>query len=131
METNTSFDHPAGTGARQQTGARGEVLARGLLESLGHTVIEANWRCRFGEIDLITEGPDGVLHIVEVRTRSGSGFGTAAESVTPSKRSRLRRLASYWLADYKPRWARVSFDVVTVEFRGSAVPEIEHLEDVF
>lgn len=143
MDTDTYFESSPGTDAgpgaearpgpdgRRRTGIRGELLARELLESRGHTVIEANWRCRFGEIDLITRAPDAALHIVEVRTRSGTGYGTAADSVTPAKQRRLRTLATHWLAEYEPRWSRVSFDVVTVELSTTAVPRLEHLEDVF
>lgn len=76
------------TTARQGLGARGELLAAAELQRQGYTIRATNWRCRFGEIDLVGEDA-GVLAFVEVRTRRGAAFGTPEESVTPTKQARL------------------------------------------
>ena len=73
---------------RQRIGRRGEELARRHLEANGYHVLEANYRTREGEIDLVAE-QDGALVFVEVRTRTGTTIGTPEESVTPTKRAHL------------------------------------------
>jgi len=97
--------------SRGDVGRFGEELAAGLAEDLGLKVLSRNWRCSFGELDLVAAGPEGTLRFVEVRTRSGDEFGSPAESVTRSKAARLRRLASAWLAE---------------RVRGAGIPETVH-----
>ena len=70
------------TDTRQRVGRLGEDLARSHLESMGYTILEPNYRTRSGEVDLIAEF-EGVLIFVEVRTRTGSAFGSPEESLTP------------------------------------------------
>jgi uncharacterized protein (TIGR00252 family) len=69
-------------------GARAESLCAELMRAAGLRVLERNWRCRLGEIDLVAE-ERGMLVFAEVRMRSGPGFGGAGESVTAAKRQRL------------------------------------------
>jgi putative endonuclease len=78
-------------------GARAEDLCAGLLRAAGLVLIERNWRCRHGEIDLIAE-ERGTLVFAEVRMRSRPGFGGAGESVTAAKRQRLLAAARLYLA---------------------------------
>lgn len=81
----------------QARGRRAEEQAAAFLEAQGLTVIARNYRCRFGEIDLIAR--DGAaLVFVEVRMRSGSAFGGAAASITATKRDKLLRTARHYLA---------------------------------
>jgi putative endonuclease len=111
-------------------GARGEDLAVAHLTAAGLVVLDRNWRCRAGELDVVaTDG--ATLVVVEVKTRSGDGFGTPAESVTPRKLARLRRLAQLWLAEHRVGWVEVRFDVVAVLARPGCAPEVEHLRGVF
>ena len=94
------------------SGARAEDLCAGLLRAAGLRLLERNWRCRLGEIDLIAEeGPTVVF--AEVRMRSTAGFGGAAESVTAAKRARLIAAARLYLAR-RPE-AACRFDVFLVE----------------
>jgi putative endonuclease len=105
-----------------------EVAARHLTES-GLQILERNWRCDLGEIDIVAR--DGsVLVVCEVKTRRSSRFGTPAEAVTRSKTARLRRLAARWLADRRVRPAAIRIDVVSVfrPLRGPA--QVEHLRGV-
>ncbi|MEU7003099.1 YraN family protein [Nonomuraea sp. NPDC046570] len=100
--------------ARNELGRRGEQLAVDYLRAEGMHIIDRNWRCRLGEIDVIAEeGPR--LVIVEVKTRSGRTHGTALESVRPAKLARLRMLAAKWLAAQPRRFASVRVDVIALE----------------
>ena len=95
-------------------GAMGERVARRHLERNGYSVLEANYRTRGGEIDLVTER-DGVLVFVEVRTRRGGEFGLPEESITPSKRSHLVAAAQEYLQANGVEVADWRIDLVALE----------------
>lgn len=100
---------------RQSTtavGRAGEEAAAQFLISQGYRILHRNLRFRAGELDLVAE-EDGTLVFVEVKTRSGSSHGTAAEAVTPRKQGQLIRLASIYLAGIREE-RPCRFDVVTV-----------------
>lgn len=99
---------------RKALGALGEERARDFLKKKGHRILEANFRCREGEIDIISRDKD-CLVFVEVRTRSSSDFGTPEESVTPAKKRKLVSVALSYLQTHRnvPEFWR--FDVVAVE----------------
>ena len=78
-------------------GAAAEALAASYLTARGLTIVQRNYRCRGGEIDLIARDGE-VLVFVEVRLRRNRAFGTAAESITAAKRRRLRLAARHYLA---------------------------------
>ena len=102
------------TAARQRLGAQGEDQAAAWYEAAGYVVVVRNWRCRDGEIDLICRR-DGIVAIVEVKTRSSAAYGHPAEAVTLTKQRRLRRLASQWLASAgRDGWIQLRFDVVAI-----------------
>ena len=116
---------------RAELGALGEQLAVEHLGALGLTILTRNWRCRYGELDIIAADIDsGTVIFVEVKTRTGDGFGGLAEAVTPTKLRRLRRLASLWLAAQDRRWAALRIDVVGVRIGRRRTPEIMHLQAV-
>jgi putative endonuclease len=109
-------------GARQQIGAAGERLVAHWYERGGFEVIERNWRCAAGEIDLVCRrGP--LLVVCEVKTRRSDRFGSAAEAVTPVKQRRLRRLTAAYLAGPTRPVAvgEIRFDVATVTRAGVEV----------
>jgi putative endonuclease len=93
-------------------GARAEDLCAGLLRAAGLRILERNWSCRLGEIDLIAE-ERGMLVFAEVRMRSRPGFGGAGESMTAAKRQRLLAAARLYLARRPATPCR--FDVFLVE----------------
>jgi putative endonuclease len=100
---------------RAQLGALGEQLAVDHVESLGWRVLTRNWRCRWGELDVIAADPvERAVVFVEVKTRSGDGFGGVAQAVTPTKVRRLRRLAGLWLAAQSGSWSQIRIDVIGV-----------------
>ena len=96
-----------------------------MLRAAGLVLIERNWRCRHGEIDLIAE-ERGVLVFAEVRMRSGPGFGGAGESVTAAKRERLLAAARLYLARRRETLCR--FDVFLVD---GASASVQWIRDAF
>lgn len=119
------------TWTRAQIGALGEQLAVDHLTSIGLQILARNWRCRYGELDVIAADPaKGVVVFVEVKTRTSDRFGGVEQAVTPQKVRRLRRLAGLWLAAQDHRWAQVRIDVVGVRIGRTRTPEITHLEAV-
>ena len=116
---------------RAQLGALGEQLAVEHLTALGLTVLDRNWRCRYGELDVIAA--DSVTRtavFVEVKTRTSDHFGGVEQAVTPAKVRRLRRLAGLWLAGQDGGWAAVRIDVIGVRIGRQRTPEITHLRAV-
>ncbi|NUS94330.1 MAG: YraN family protein [Nocardia sp.] len=111
-------------------GAQGEELAARYLQAAGMEIICRNWRCRYGELDLVVRDA-GVTAFVEVKTRSGLGYGTPAEAVTYHKRQRIRRLALLWLTEQDGPWQRIRFDVIAILLSRTAEPVIDHLRAVF
>lgn len=102
-----------------ETGARAEALAASFLEARGLTIVERNWRCRFGEIDLVMQ--DGAtLVFVEVRLRRNTDYGGAAASVTHAKQKKLLAAARLYLAGLA-NMPPCRFDVVTLA--GDAVTD--------
>lgn len=98
---------------RTRQGAEAEQRAAAFLQGRGLSLLARNWRCRFGEIDLIfQEGP--TLVFVEVRARRSAGFGGAAESITAAKRARLARTAEAYLAKTGHR-GPCRFDAILIE----------------
>ena len=92
-------------------------------ESRGYEVLARNWRVREGELDLVV-ARDGVVAFCEVKSRSSDAFGQPFEAVTPTKQTRLRRLAARWLAADGRSWPVVRFDVASV-VRGRVAGVIE------
>lgn len=116
---------------RAEIGALGEQLATNHLTGLGWTIVGRNWRCRYGELDVIAVDPTtNTVVFVEVKTRTGDGFGGLAQAVTEQKARRLRRLAAMWLATQEQRWAAVRVDVIGVRIGRRRTPEISHLQGI-
>jgi putative endonuclease len=119
----------ARAGVANAVGAYGERLAARYLVESGLRILDRNWRCDQGEIDIVAM--DGTcLVIVEVKTRRTLAFGAPVEAVTAVKAARLRRLAACWFAEHRSRTdpvADIRIDVIGV-FRPSRGPvQIEHL----
>jgi putative endonuclease len=111
-------------------GQYGEDLAVRHLTEAGLAILDRNWRCKAGEIDILAREGD-VLVVCEVKTRSGPGFGSPLEAVTALKARRLRRLAALWLSERQLSIPEVRFDVVAVIRRPSCVPTVEHIRGIF
>lgn len=115
---------------RQQLGKRGEDLAKRHLERSGYSILQANYRAKAGEIDLVAE-KGGVLVFVEVRARTGDALGSPEESITPQKRSHLVAAAQEYLQVNQAEGREWRIDLVAVEFnRGGRLERLELLENV-
>jgi putative endonuclease len=108
-----------------QIGARAETGATSALEGAGFRIVERNYRCKAGELDIIARDGD-VLAFVEVRSRKDGEHGHAAEMVTVAKRRQVARIAAHYLALKRPEIDRVRFDVVAITGR-----EIEIIKDAW
>jgi putative endonuclease len=116
---------------RAELGALGEQLAVDHLTSLGLRVLARNWRCRYGELDVIAaDEASRTVVFVEVKTRTTDQFGGVSQAVTPAKVRRLRRLAGLWLAAQQGGWAAIRIDVIGVRIGRTPAPEITHLQGV-
>ncbi len=99
------------------------------LTRRGYRLVERNYRTRRGEIDLILRKRDTLI-FVEVKLRRSLDFGDPLEAVTPHKQHTLRRLAEYYLADRKPDFDTLRFDVVGILSSRDGL-RIDHIEDAF
>ncbi|ADD69173.1 protein of unknown function UPF0102 [Denitrovibrio acetiphilus DSM 12809] len=93
-------------------GKKGEKKAACFLEKQGYAIVEMNYRCKFGEIDIIAE-KNGVLIFVEVKTRSTDKFGLGYESVTLSKQQKLFKTAQHYMVENGEMPAQ--FDVISID----------------
>ncbi|HSF97433.1 MAG TPA: YraN family protein [Ornithinibacter sp.] len=105
-----------------------EIAVRYLLDS-GMDVVERNWRCEHGEVDVVAVDGD-YLVICEVKTRRSLAFGEPVEAVTRAKAARLRRLAAAYVRGHETGWARVRIDVLGILFRAGEPPVVRHVRGV-
>lgn len=110
------------------TGKSGEALAAGYLLQKGFTLLAANWRYSYYEIDIIAS-LDGVLHFIEVKTRRTSKYGFPEESVDRRKLERLMLAAEEYLY-LNPGWKRIQYDVLSIVLAINASPAYFFIEDV-
>ena len=114
---------------REALGAYGEQVAARHLCASGMVVLDRNWRCELGEIDLVAR--DGnTLVVCEVKTRRGLDYGSPLEAVTARKAARLRRLAVRWVADHALHPSEIRVDVIGVLRRPQGPALVEHLRGV-
>lgn len=116
-------------GRRIALGRLGEDLAAEHLRACGLAILERNWRCAAGELDIVAR-ESGTLVVCEVKTRTSVAFGHPLAAVTAVKLRRMRRLAAEWLSVRGIRAASVRFDVVGVLLPAGGTPTIEHLRGV-
>jgi putative endonuclease len=110
-------------------GAYGERVAAQRLVDDGMVLVDRNWRCDLGEIDLVLRDGD-VLVFCEVKTRTSAAYGHPLEAVTPAKGERLRQLALRWLEAHEVRPDGVRIDVVGVLLAERGAATVEHLRGV-
>jgi putative endonuclease len=116
---------------RRALGVAGENAVAEWYARAGYAIVDRNWRCREGELDLVVARA-GTIVFCEVKTRRGAAFGAPFEAVTFAKQRRLRTLALQWLAAHpEHRAPTLRFDVASVvAVRGSA-PAIDVIEAAF
>jgi putative endonuclease len=121
------------TDSKQQLGVRGEDLACAELERQGMQVLERNWRCRLGEIDIVAaEVGDAGLTLVfcEVKCRSGLGFGHPLEAITFAKMRTLRQLAAVWMREHHLKASSIRLDAIGVVLVSGQPASLTHVRAV-
>ncbi len=114
---------------RRLLGQRGETIAARHLTQRGLVLLDRNWRCEFGEIDLVLRDGE-VLVICEVKTRTSTAYGSPLEAVNQAKADRLKRLAFRWLREHDCHPSDVRVDVVGVLVPPGRPVEVEHVEGI-
>jgi putative endonuclease len=115
--------------AKDVLGKEGEQAAVDYLKGCGFRILDRNWRCADGELDIVA-AERRVLVVCEVKTRSGTGYGTPLEAVGKAKQQRLRRLAVAWLNAYGIRFDQIRIDVIGLVRAGDGGFTIEHVRGV-
>lgn len=115
-------------GQKRRLGHWGETQAAAYLTAQGCTIVERNWRCAAGEVDLVVQEGD-VLAFVEVRTRRSDRFGTPEDSITARKLAHMVAVAENYV--YERGWSGAwRLDVVTIRAKGTGSPTIEWYKNV-
>jgi putative endonuclease len=110
-------------------GKDGEQAAVDYLEGCGFRILDRNWRCAEGEIDIVAVERHTFV-VCEVKTRSGTRYGTPLEAVGRAKRNRLRKLAIRWLTAHGVRFDQIRVDVVGLLYEGTGGFTIQHIRGV-
>lgn len=113
---------------RQSVGRRGEELAAAFLATKGFTIIDRNWRSRYGEIDLIVKR-EREIRFVEVKTRLTKQYGHPEEAVTPTKIRHLHTAVQLWLARH-PIPLSYGLDVVAIYIDPTGKVHLEWIEGI-
>nr|WP_241734980.1 YraN family protein [Paenibacillus alvei] len=120
---------------RRARGAEAEQLAIAYLERLNYLIVDVNWRCKSGEIDIVAKDGD-IWVFVEVRSRTeGLRYGGAAEAIDWRKQRKVRAVATAYMHRYRLDEVHVRFDAVAVTYSSSsqsgAIPKIELFQGAF
>ena len=113
-------------GAKQRTGAFGELKTAEFVTARGDEILDRNWRIKEGEIDLITLSSDGIFHFIEVKTRSSLAFGHPFEAINRDKAHRMQRLALGWLATHRCLGCEYAIDVVAILIASDGAHTLEY-----
>lgn len=112
-----------------ETGKKGEALARRYLEALDWKILEENWRTGRAEIDLIAMDGE-VLVFVEVKTRRTTTYGAPEEGVSERKMDLMAQAAGIYMEQIGHDW-EIRFDVISIYWPAGGAPQINHLRDAF
>ena len=116
--------------AARDAGNRGEAETARYLRKQGYTLLASQWRCRFGELDLVARDRRGTLCFVEVKLRGAGAIALPREAVDRRKQARLRAAAAAWMAAYEID-APARFDVAEVYQEQNGALRVEYLEGAF
>jgi len=114
----------------KSAGKKGEDLACKFLKKDKYKILEKNYRCRQGEIDVIAEDRKGVLCFVEVKARSSEDFGLPIEAVTHRKQKKLLATAFIYLENNNIKSKDMRFDIVSVDLVNKEPKIIKNAFDV-
>jgi putative endonuclease len=111
-------------------GEMGESIAATFLKGAGFSIVERNFRCVCGELDIVAR--DGrTIVFVEVKCRNNQNYGPPQLAVTPFKQRQISKAALVWLSKRRLYDAEARFDVVAIVLHESDLPEIEHIRNAF
>ena len=116
--------------ARRKFGDRGEDRAVAFFELKGFTVIDRNWSCRVGEIDLVCK-KDRITHFIEVKTRRSKMYGNPEESITPAKLANLQRAVMVYMNQKQLSWENIQVDALAILAEPGKEPEYHYIEHIF
>ena len=120
------------TDSRKQTGDRGEEIAAAFLTARGFRILERNFRCKGGEVDIIIRDPgDKTLVFVEVKTRRDLTYGVPQLAVTPFKQRQISKAALTWIALHKQHDQNARFDVIAILLDAAGNHQVEHIINAF
>ena len=111
-------------------GNRGELVVSHLLKEKGYEILDKNYRCKIGEIDVIARR-NGRLAFIEVKTRTSGRFGMPQEAVDRKKQEKIFKRVQWYMKDKRLEGMLVAFDVVAVLWRDRQSPEIRLIQDAY
>ncbi len=114
---------------KQVLGEEGERIAEGYLKRKGYRLVERNYRCPVGELDLVVLD-HSVIVFVEVKTRTDDRFGAPLESVNPRKQQKMIKAALFFLNQHRLHHREARFDVVGISLKDQE-PVVEHIQNAF
>lgn len=117
------------TSHNQSVGALGERMAAEYLEHASIHVVDRNWRCTTGELDLVAID-HGTLVAIEVKTRYSGAYGSPLEAITHAKTRRLRRLLHEWRETHAAAPTSMRIDAIGITLSADAPPHIDHLRGI-
>ena len=113
-------------------GNQGEEIAANYLIARGYRILERNFRCKGGEVDIIARDPDDKsLIFIEVKARRGLGYGVPQLAVTPFKQRQISKAALTWLSKKRLHDSNALFDVIAILLHTDAAHGIEHIKNAF
>lgn len=116
----------------RSTGSRGEEIAVAFLTAHGYRIIERNFRCKGGELDIVARAPgDGSLVFVEVKARRDTSYGPPQLAVTPFKQRQISKAALTWLSQKRLHDSHSRFDVIAILLEDDGAHSIEHIVNAF
>ena len=128
----TKGSPPPDPGGNKGTGMLGEEVAAQFLTSHGYRILERNFRCKVGEVDIIARDPkDTTLVFVEVKTRRGLSYGVPQLAVTPFKQRQISKAALTWLGKNRLHDHNARFDVIAILLHTERPHSIEHIRNAF
>ena len=117
-------------GSNQRIGGQGEDLAVAFLARKGYTIVERNYRCKGGEVDLVARDGKTVV-FVEVKTRRSLSYGVPQLAVNHFKQRQIMKASLTWLSSHRSHDAPARFDVVAITLQNSGEAIIDHIQNAF
>jgi putative endonuclease len=128
----TGPDPPPASGGNKSTGELGEEVATNFLIARGFRILERNFRCKGGEVDIIARDPgDKGLVFIEVKARRGLSYGVPQLAVTPFKQRQISKAALTWLAKNRLHDHNARFDVIAILLHTDGPHAVDHIKNAF